>query len=433
MLQVNQLCGFGGRRRRGPSPQLRFANSYTLTFTSTTTATATVAALDLGFPAGANKQILVASALEVSVVTGVTINGVAAVRTALTGGGFSELWSAFYAGSGPFNIVFTTSASSTDVTRIAVYEVLDAAPLYQSASWGEARTGTVITMPLRVPDTGLAVAVAHSNTDTNSITWTGLTGTLNVDGGTLRNASADLEVNVVGTTDLSIVATQTGSAVMSGQAQAILPASPAMLSGKLYRTRGTSFSGGATVTFSTNDFTGYGSFKLVVAVTCIANATINGVTFNGNAMTSLGVVKNSGPSPDMNIGFFAIDVTQAAPSGNIVVTMSGASIGDTIDIAQWLVFNMGSFGTLQSVQGNATGAALSVDVSAGGMILAATIRPTGQTTTWTGVSEQRDTDTAIDAYSLADRSYCAAETARTVQAVGSGSGQYITAAIACNP
>ena len=158
----------------------------------------------------------------------------------------------------------------------------------------------------------------------------------------------------------------------------------------------------------------------------------------GNAMTSLGSVVNTAASPDLICHFFHIDVTQAGgASGSIVVTASTTITLSPARFVKWAFYGVGSISAVQSAQGNATGAAVNIDVSEGGTILALHSRTTDtQTVTWTGVENLVDVSTGsvtVLRTAAAQHSYSDAETGRTVQATGSASGQYATLAIALNP
>jgi hypothetical protein len=185
------------------------------------------------------------------------------------------------------------------------------------------------------------------------------------------------------------------------------------------------------------DGTNAGDFLLTVFVaTETDNGVVTGVTFDGNAMTSRGSVQNSGATPDINISCWTIPVTQTDPVGNIVATFTGSiGIAQTVSFIIMRLYDVASVGTAGSAQGNGTGNAVSpsIDVTEGGLIVGMNIRATDtQTNTWTGLTEISDRDSGPSNMSVAARWLCTAETGRTVQAVGSGSGQYATLAVPFN-
>jgi hypothetical protein len=275
-------------------------------------------------------------------------------------------------------------------------------------------------------------------TDTVTFSWASLTEDVDQDGGDSRIGSAKNGTPAGSATSLSETITISSSTLAACMLLAILPTNVVGVTGGLIAASSVASAGTTWTNTSFTDFTGLGDFKLVVGVMASGNVTITGATFNGNAMTSLGSIVNTGSSPDLICHFFHIDVTQAGgASGNIVVTSSASTPSSPARIAKWAFYGVGSISAVQSAQGNATGAAVNIDVADGGTILAIHTRLTDtQTVTWTGAQECQDNSTGSLVFirsSIAQYSYAAAETGRAIQATGSASGQYATLAIALNP
>ena len=186
------------------------------------------------------------------------------------------------------------------------------------------------------------------------------------------------------------------------------------------------------------DISTRGTFKLVMAFVLEANVTISSVTVGGSPASRLGQIVNTTASPDLVLEVWTIDVTAGSPSGTIAVTLSG-NITSSVFLVRHQLYNVRSVGAAQTVSGDATGAAVNVDTLSGSYLVAYHIRAAqGQTVTWTGVDETTDFDLTISAlpfarFSCGERAACDAETGRTVQAVGSASGQYATLAMAFHP
>lgn len=417
-------------------PTLRFVGQYTCNFSASTTATATVPAADLKLPASPTKQILVIGKAEVPTLVSATINGVAAAYVA-DRGNFVNFFSATYAGSGPFNVVLTASASNSENGRIEVYEVDNAAPLHQGCLNGVAGSGTSGLIQARAPNNGCLVAGAIHTTDTVAISWTaGLTLDVDADAGDYRGSSGSDINPSIGNRDVDVTL-GLGSAAAQFQAAslAINPSVGNFVSGgfrSITAVNGVT----TTATFSSipmTNFTASGSFKLFAFFIVEANVTFTSATFNGNGMTAVGSIVNTGATPDISIHVFSIDVTQAAPSGNIIVTASGSIDAIPVALEVACMYNVRAVGAVQTAQGNATGAAVNVAVAEGGTILAFNAKATtGLSVAWTGVREVFDGTLTGMSLSSAIQPFAAAEASRTVQAVSS-SDQYCTLAFACNP
>lgn len=289
-----------------------------------------------------------------------------------------------------------------------------------------------------IPPDGVSVACDWNTTDSVTYTWTNLTEDGDADGGDYRISSASNPTPVGAKTRNTVTATASaGTSRGLGLSIAPVGKSVKQVTGGL-RLRATANAViAASVTFSGQpaalNLAQEGSFKYVCAIWLDADTTISSVTVGGQALTRIGQARNTAASPDMTVEFWAIDVVNGSPTGNVVVNFAGA-ISTTLLLETYQFYGVGSVGTPQSVTGNATGAALAVTVEENGFILAATIRQTeAQTTTWTGVEEHGDAAFSSLAASSAQRPLCDREINRTIQAVGSASGQYATLAIAFNP
>jgi hypothetical protein len=383
---INQLAGFSAGA--GGGIKAAFTNEYSISFGGTASATATVPAVDLKLGASPTKQILVFVGSKAVQVTNITINGVRA-GFIITGDKLLTAASAIYAGSGPFNIVVTMTAVSSEVGGILVYEVDAAAPLYEATRGVGLAQGSG---NLRQLANSLLLSAAYFGTDTQAFTWTGPTENFDADVGDYRLSSA---------ADFSTVAARTARAVSTNppttgsiHSLGVLPV------GFTGQVRG-GFLGYSAVTGSASTFTftnvlntnlnDIGNPELVIAFTTEANVTLTGVTFNGVAMTSRGSVVNTGPAPDLIVHFFSISLTNGAASGNVVATASASVAGIICVAGFWTLYGVGSYGTLVSGQGNpGTGGTLSPVNNDGGVALFACITANSTGITVTGADTIAD-------------------------------------------
>jgi hypothetical protein len=430
-MLLNRYQGFEVPRAR---PTIRFVGQYDVTFAGGTSETITVPDADLS-PASTERQILVFTAGETQPITDVSIAGVAAgsLMPFEGGGGFVNAWAAPYAGEGPFNILVTGAASSQD-TGILVFEVDKAAPLHECQIVGGSTATTSLALAtLRVPRDGIAVGFATSLTETNSFTWSSLTEIFDADvgGQSLSAAVRTAYVQEVPGADLTETITQSAAATMAGMVMAIAP-KRGLLTGRVLDEFATT-AAGATITLSNFNLENMGTAKLVVVIALEADGLTPTVSYNGVAMNLVGSVTNTGASPDLVLRMFELDVNlTAAPDASFVI--GGVVALASVHWSIYALWNCHHVGDVQSAQGNATGAALALDVAEGGFIIADHIRATDtQTVTWTGVNEKRDADAGPYRISPAYRALCGKEDNRVVQAVGSASGQYATIAAAFNP
>jgi hypothetical protein len=420
-----------------PDPAARYVGQYAYSYSSTTSANVTINSADLTL-AGVNKQLVIAWAVEAPIPSGVTINGVRAVLLCVDGSGFVELWAGPRVGTGNITITVMVGSAATEVGAIQVWEVVNAAPLHE----GFAQPTTLpLLAPVAArfaPKGSITFAAGFNPTDTVTATWTGVTEDADADVGDFRLTSAHSPSSLAGDTRDSITLTWASGTGRLVLANAIRGDVDCVRGGMVLQSNfSASFSN--VITFSRPDLvdhTNAGAFKLVLFVTTenTNNTTIAGVTFDGNAMTLLGSVFNTTAEPDLRIYAYAIDVTQADPSGSLVITLSAAELSLAVGVVMMRLYGVGSVGTPGSVQGDTTGASFPVNVAEGGLIVALSLRGTDtQTTTWTGVTEVEDIDNGSYARSVGLRWDCGAETGRIIQATGSAAGQYATLAIPFNP
>ncbi len=410
------------------NPKTRYVNTYSVTPVAATSFTVTVPAVDLAYMT--RRQILVATSLETTGINDLTIGGVTAPRATNVAGNLCNFFSAHYEGVGPFNIVINYTAASSEASLIGVWEVADAGPLYRGDTDGDFLTGTAITQQTRIPKDSLLVATSMHVTDTVTYTWTGdVAERVDQDGGLLRVSNADNLTPAVASGDKTITATATASGIMGLLYKSILP-NKNLLS-TLRRSRNIlNPSGGNSVSITGLDDSNLTDFKMLVFIAWEFAAGISTVTWVGAAMSLVHTISVAGAS----LSVWQIDVTDVNDIGNLVVTFNTTGTG-TVSIIRYFCYNVGSIGAIDSdAATTGTGNALAVTVSEGGTILAEHIRGTDtQTITWTGAFEIRDEDEGDFRLGQAYYPHAAAETNRTIQAVGSGSGPWATLALALNP
>lgn len=424
-------------------PFMKYVGSFAANFAASTTATATVLGANLG-PQNNDKQILVAWRSFTGVVNpiGATINGVAA-STITAGQDSVGMASAYYAGTANFNVVVSVATAITENGFVDVWEFVNARPLYEGLVNNGAFFDVIAPLLTRAPKDSFIVGAGLINTDSVTATWSVLTEVTDIDAGSYRNIAA------IGGPTLSpfesiISVTPSVSDGVTFSLLSVLKKSTSLSTALSCSVRSAPmanlFVATTTSTFTVAarpnalNFTGLGSFTLYALLSVESDITVSGVTFNGNAMSLVGSAANTAASPDLRTYAYKIAVTQASPSGNLVVTYSSSASG-SVGVTLVRVYGGGTDQTIQSISGNAIGAAVNVTVAEGGVILAVTARATDtQVVTWSGVM---DPDTAIDAgshaHSTAMRPYCGAEAGRAVQASGDASGQYVTMAFAINP
>ena len=427
-MLLNRHHGFNAPRL---APSIRLVGTYDLAFGGGTTDTVTVPDADLS-PASTERQILVITPLEVSSVQSVTVNGVDAGAIAFfSAGGFLDAWFAPYNGDGPFDIVVTTEAASTDDTAIMVFEV-DHADLADATVIGNAASSTTVANPsIRVPRDSIVLGVAFAASDTVTLSWSSFSEVVDTDAGTCRIGAATRSIETTSPgTDLVETLTSSGSTTLAILLIVIQPKGTPAVRAMI---RGSGIASGSTVAIETEfQLHHQGTVKLVMILEIEADGLSYGASYAGVAFNVMASVTNTGASPDLDLRILELDVdTDATPEGSLELT--GTIALGPYSYALYVLKNVRN-GDAQTTSGNATGAALAVDVENGGIIIASHIRATdSQTVTWTGVSEVRDSDVGNWRASNGFANALAAEQNRTVQAVGSASGQYATAAVSFNP
>lgn len=426
--------------------RISLTGSYATNYAGTTQITVTVPAVDLKLPASNSKQILVGIPTEVPTIASVTVNGVNAPDF-MTASSCISYASAFYAGSGPFNIVVTIAATSTEIGQLVVWEVEDASPLYQGARNMKFNSvaAAPLPLPLRIPDLGQMVAASISFTDTITSTWSGgPVEDTDVDAGDYALSTAKTtgpQSGNTGVTFASVLNTQSGANVSAGINLAIAPRLALLGGGMRVSTNFTVGAGGfATGTSSSrfNNFTDMGNLKYIVILSYQDDRTITGVTHNGVAMSLIGHAVNTAATDDIHTYAFGIDLTQAAPSGNLVVTMSSAAPFSGIPMAlnRYAFYNVGSISSIVTgTSAVAAGAALTVDVNQGSAIVGSHVQDVdANSTTWVGIDRLTDFSYGSSIRdSQGSKSYNNPEIARPIQATGSGAGQSCTLAFVLNP
>lgn len=416
----------------------RYVNRYSFTW-SGTTGSFTIPSGDLTL-AGSGKQILVCLPAEAPLVTGCTIGGTNGYLIASDPAKFMFMFGHTYSGSGNVAVV-VTDGTSTEVSAADVYEFTDCQPLYSGYCVSGSGLTAVGNAQVFSPIGGVTAGSVMNTTDTVTFTWTGpLTERTDADAGDMRLSSADSLTAAASEVRSTAVATGTGGTGRMGGAITAVPVSHTGVRGGMIARTSIAVTG-ATVTFAASmvetNHTNAGSFKLLFVFACeVDTITPNSVTYNGSAMTLVGSVVNTGASPDIKIYAYAIDVTQVAPNGAVVVTWSATmGTGATFDYSLTRLYGVNSVGTAGTSQGNGTTASTTVNVSAGGLILGFQIRSTAadNTNTWTGLDEISDQDVSGFGMTVASRWQCAAETARAISCLNSASGQYAMLAIPFNP
>jgi hypothetical protein len=416
---------------------VRYVGGYAVTFSASATGSATIPAADFG-PADASRQLLIFCMHETVVLRNVSAAGVDYVRfvpeTFQTDLGACTLpW--------PTNVdvsLSMTLASSTSAQGwIEVYEVYAAQPLYKSpAFWSGVSAGTLISSSLKALLGDYVVAACKADSDTVTVTWTGVNEDSDVDGGTLR-ASAGHVGPQGSTTEFAVTATLSGSSSAGLIQVSVEPEGTTGVKGSWHGLAGAAIASGAFSLPSSSpeiDCRGIGSGDLLIAVYVEGGATVSGITWGGVAMTARGSVTNTGATPDLHISLWSIPFTQAAPTGAIAGTMSGAGADSTTAVlTTFILYDVGSYGTAGTATGNSTGANTSINTQDGGMRLAFSIRAATAGLTWTGANEIRDSTLGLPyATSAAQLYYDTAGTGVAVGATGPNE-QWATIALPINP
>lgn len=182
-----------------------------------------------------------------------------------------------------------------------------------------------------------------------------------------------------------------------------------------------------TYTFSTQSIgAAQAGRRIIVAAGCPANGvdrTISSVTIGGDAATAIGTIASgAGGGAFAQAQLFVLQV-DTGTTADIVVTWSGAA--DRCSVGVWAAYDLQSStptATLTSTANPQTG---TINVSAGGILIAAAFDfngvPTAATFTWAGPTERYDAQFVATNlfYSGASDAYAAAQTGLTVTATPS--------------
>jgi hypothetical protein len=439
MLTLNQLTGFAAFRH--PELKARHVGQYALNYGGTATGTATVPSADMQYAPSPTRQLAVVWRGEVPLANQCTINGRFAPCCVQDGSRFINIYGAYNPDAGDATVAVTIAAADDEVGRVDVFEVEYAHPLHESLRSPQTQiSGNTVSYRITVPPGGVVLAGAICTNDGGTFTWSGLTEINDADAGDYRaSTAADLTPATAVERLDNTVATTASTNVMS-----MIAPGPIDLLGvrggfhsRFGLAHASSQCGVPDLQRNYTDFTGLGNFKLVLAYYNQTGNVPTGITVGGEAATKLGEIRNTGPATPLVISVWAIDVFNGEPDGEIVVTLDGTP-GQACFFGQFRLYGVGEVGTVQSATQNGTGPSLSVDVKQGGAILAFHIRDddTQTISTNTGVAEVYDFAGGAPGFRAHASAYWlseADETGRTVQIIGSSSGQCATLAIPFNP
>jgi hypothetical protein len=395
MLDLNQLASFGLPITQQPV-SIRYVGTYTYTAGAVTSISVNIPDTDWG-PIDDSKQILIKTASEVITITQVTFAGVRAGKIGNDSNGACYWWSppqywpTVGLGVGTITLSLTAGSNIGESQAFQVYEVIGADLLIKAPTFNwTISTGTSIPLHGRQPAGSLLAAAAHANTDTTTFSWSSLTEDNDSDVGAARGGLARSTNAPTTSADWDETITLSASGQGSGLMLAVCP--PQDLSARAVRhVLVNPGAGVGTFSSGVQDFTGCGTFLLLVGLATAVTGTVTGVTFGGVAGVQHTSVSNTGPTPDLNISWWAWTITQAAPTGTLVVTHSGTLTGANCTMAFYKCYNVGSFGTPVNSQGNSTGTTDNVAVNEGGTIISLRISSLNSAAvTYTGTDIQED-------------------------------------------
>jgi hypothetical protein len=433
MLKINQLTGFGNSK----IPLPLFATSkrvggYPVTFSGGTTGTGTIPAADLG-PATSNKQLLFMCYHETVVPFQIDLIGRLVTNFQNDNLGFGRCLVGFdQPGPGPLNFIMVTTVATSAQGWVEVYEFYDAVPLRKAFRNKLAAAGAgAFTTVMGQLQGDFGVGVVGALLDTTTFTWTApFTERVDADAGTFRIGSADTGV-LVGNSFLAATVTPSGADILATAEIIVPPIDRVGVKGGIYND--TPFTiASAQVNFNIQ-LPGAGTLLLGLVVE--GGATVSSVNADGVAFTNRGSVVNTGATPDIQLSFWSFPFDDSVDVNELIgIVMSGAGADGTIlTVSQWILYDVGSFGTAGSAQGNAAGAAVSVNPNANGMLVGIHCRADNtQVVGWTGAHEVYDNDIGgAYRFSSANLNYTAAG-AQNVTASGVA-GQYATLVLPINP
>lgn len=417
--------------------QARYVGSYAYTFSGTNPAQFTIPSGDLTLPTGPGKQLLFVMADIGQFIFASEIDTDVA-RLVTFGFGFQTFaFCGVYAGSGsPVISLYSTDPSVPISSFCQVYEIVNAKPLDQgiwTGCWIDG-TSSTLTTPQYVPVGGVSVGFAMADTDTTTFTWSNITERVDIDAGPWRVTTADtltpaavaVRNNITSTTSvadnqdmLSVVAVPTSlSGVPLGcMDQLVLEFSP-----------GTNYS---ELLFLNER----GDFKLVVVIGYEDNTTVSAITYGGVAMTLIGSVVHTGPTPDLGLYMYGIDVVAGVNDVETLdITFTGAGLANDLMIGLFRLYDVGSVGTAQSSTGTGTGVGVTLNVTDNALVLGVSVRGTAsQSINWTGA--QRLVDLNIDTYrfGMGIQWQAAGSAGYGITAAAASSGTYATLAVPFQP
>jgi hypothetical protein len=434
MFMLNQLAGFNAADAGLPFG-VRRVGGYAVTFAASTAGTATIPGADLG-PTDPDRQLLIFAMHEVQNPVSVVCNGVTCQRI-VRSFAFSNIAPVVfdYPGNGDASITVNVGSSTSVAGWIEVFEVnkaVDCFKAHRHSAFTQAATASIATVRQQLGD--IVIGVTQVDTEATTTAYTNLTELSDADIGSFASASGSNGPNVSSDRDHAVTTTISASGNSETMLLDIQPAARTGVKGGIREVGApTVASGTATLSTVTYDLTGLGDGTLIVGIAVEGAATVTGVTWGGNAMTARGSIANTGAAPDMQLSFWSIPFTQASPSGTLVATMSGSGNDGLIaGISQWVVYDIGGFGTAAGQQGNAVGAAVNYTATAGGMALAIGIRAAAALTfTWTGATDIGSFSLGAYTFGLASKAH---DTAGAQSITGtSTSGQYATLVLPLNP
>ncbi len=419
--------------RRFPEPRLRYVGNYNADFPGGgTTLTVNVPVTDLQFAPSPFRQVIVVVALETQILTSVTIDGIAGPLNKTEDSRFTFITGAFNArDSGSIPIDILAKVALSDDSDILIFEAEYCRPIAEAFNcYRSVLVASTWSWALDIPDRGVALFGAFNATDSGSftITATGFTEVVDADFGDNRMAGAICATPAAGTQHVAgTVIVSAGTPRMVAIALAPLdnrdvrggPQDPLLLL----------LSADPLQVPDLDDYyvrtVGLGKAKFVAAIMGQTGETPTGITWGGVALTFLGVITQSDQAM---ISLWELDFDEATFAGGEILVDMTAAPSQPLVMRRYFLYGAQSSVIQTEAQAAATGNAVAVNTVKGSVILAFHVRNSNsQTVTWTGVAEMTDV-IANSEYGImiGTRWACDAETGRTVQPVGSGSGAYST-------
>lgn len=180
--------------------------------------------------------------------------------------------------------------------------------------------------------------------------------------------------------------------------------------------------GATTFTFSSQNLgTASSDRYIIVGIgTRKAGTTgqINSVTVGGVSATIVGQTKATGDSNNSTAGM-AIALVPTGTTGDVVVTMSEAFL--RMGISLWSATSLSSITPTDSGTSNASDPTDNLNISAGGFAIGYSFAGSNVTATWTGLTENFDTNFQTNAsHTGASQTFDTIQTGRTITADWTG-------------